>query len=281
MTNAQDKPIVYKALKLDASIELPPILPLFVPKFNLTIERVQEIVDQMQVMPLPPTPPPEPTKQLPVDREFIDLLHELRPTPFLWPKPANYIMSEEDQKLWNATRMREYRRKSNELIERSKEMLNGLKAQCTINTVILKNLLDKNTAEEEVKRKASQFLRISQDSLMLIPEILQLFQQYWRHRENAAESHFEMKSLVYLEKVFKLMNDYDIRKANKARSRSLTQMMKKIKDATLKAEAYEFFMDNKRVRKVIAELHSVDTKFKETVEFWLVQQLQPISSDVK
>uniref|UniRef100_A0A1I7U759 BZIP domain-containing protein n=1 Tax=Caenorhabditis tropicalis TaxID=1561998 RepID=A0A1I7U759_9PELO len=153
-------------------------IPLFVPKFDMSIEKAYEILKQLQPVPPEPLFPEieEPYKHLPVDRHFIAMLEEMKPTRITCEKPGN-VMTEEQQRQYNASRMREYRRKSNETLEKTKKMLESLKSQCTLNTVMLKNMLDSKTVEDQVRHNAAQFLNIREEDLVLIPQVIQLFQR--------------------------------------------------------------------------------------------------------
>lgn len=110
------------------------------------------------------------------------MIDDLKTTQIPWQKPG-HIMTEDEQKMWNATRMREYRRKSNETLEKSKSMLDGLKSQCTVNTVVLKNMLITKSVEDSVKLNAARFLGKSEKELMDIPEIKQMFQRELYYRD--------------------------------------------------------------------------------------------------
>ncbi|CAL2045044.1 unnamed protein product [Caenorhabditis brenneri] len=238
----------------------------------IPFEKAEEVIGQMQPLPVSSSIVDKTYKHHPVDRNFIQLLDDLKPTQTIWVKPNNPL-SEEEQRRYNASRMREYRRKSSETLEKTKAMLDGLKTQCTVNTVTLKNMLDNKTVEDQVRKYAAQICQITEEELMSIPDILIMFQQYWCRRRAASESHYEQKSLIYLQRIVTLQNELLKYKSTHG-SRSSSQLVKKIKDAVMKAQSYEYFMDDKRVRKVIGELVNVDNKFKEVVGKWLVDRVQ-------
>ncbi|EFP00618.1 hypothetical protein CRE_04378 [Caenorhabditis remanei] len=243
-------------LPVDVLPECPEPFPLYVPNFQFSIE---------------------PYKHLPVDANFIKLLDNLKPNTSPYQRPDS-TMTEEEQKKWNASRMREYRRKSNEVLMKTQEMLDGVKGQCVVSGARLRNLMANTTVEDEVKLNASQFLRMTVEKLLAIPDMKNMFEKYHRRRKIASESGFEMRSLIYVERVVTLNNEL-LKHQNKPR-RSPTQLMKKIKDAMWKAEAYEYFMDDKRIKKVIDELLKIDNEFKQSVGMWLIEQLKSFGTTV-
>ncbi|KAF1749930.1 hypothetical protein GCK72_016475 [Caenorhabditis remanei] len=281
-------------LPVDVLPECPEPFPLYVPNFQFSIERAEEVIRQMQ--PIEPiVKEPEPYKHLSVDANFIKLLDNLKPNTSPYQRPDS-TMTEDEQKKWNASRMREYRRKSNEVLEKTKEMLDGVKGQCVVSGARLRNLMANTTVEDDVKLNASQFLRMTEEKLLAIPDMKNMFEseptlgsnglkithgiarQYHRRRKIASESGFEMRSLIYVERVVTLNNEL-LKRQNKPR-RSPAQLMKKIKDAMWKAEAYEYFMDDKRIKKVINELLKIDNEFKQSVGMWLIEQLKTFGTTV-
>ncbi|CAI2354336.1 unnamed protein product [Caenorhabditis sp. 36 PRJEB53466] len=242
------------------------------PTLNLPPELLKYILDALG--PAPPEPlQKEPFKHFPVDKNFIEMLESLKPVEVPYTKKPDNPMTEEQHREYHAGRMREYRRKTNETLEKTRELLNGIKAKLAVNVITLRNRLNSTDVEEEVKTNAAQFLGIEKEKVLDIPELLHFFQKYWQRKKIVSELNVEHKSFVYMERALQLQKQYSDHKMRGKGARCPAQLSNKLKDASMKADAYEKFMDDKRVRKVLKELQMNETKLKENVGQWILNRV--------